>query len=357
MTTTNSSPLPISLFDYVLPPERIAQVPLEPRDAARLLVLERQSGRIHHSHIRELPRWLATGDLIVANNTRVFPARIRGRKRDSGGVVELLLLRQLPDDCWRALAKPVRKLRVGTTISVQAHDASKEALEIEVVTIEGEGEVVVRSPDLTPERLNDYGATPLPPYIRPALADAGRYQTLHASVPGSAAAPTAGLHMTPELRKDLVQAGIDWAEITLHVGLDTFRPVAVEDLNDHHIHQESYSVSAAALDQIGSTRDRGGRVVALGTTSARTLETLGRRRNLWSRGAPDGLSGETELFIRPGHQWTVVDAMVTNFHLPKSTLLVMVSALAGREKILNAYHEAIEQEYRFFSFGDAMLIV
>lgn len=357
MATTNSSPLPISLFDYDLPPERIAQVPLEPRDAARLLVLERRSGQIHHSLIRELPRWLATGDLIVANNTRVFPARVKGRKRDTGGAVELLLLRQLPDHSWRALAKPVRKLRVGTRISVQAHDASVEPLEIEVIAIEREGEVVVRSPDLTPERLNDYGSTPLPPYIGPALSDAGRYQTLHASVLGSAAAPTAGLHVTPALRAGLVQAGIGWAEITLHVGLDTFRTVAVEDLNHHHIHQESYTVSHAASDQIASARQQGGCVVALGTTSARTLETLGSRKDWSPSEAPDGLSGETDLFIRPGHQWTVVDAMVTNFHLPKSTLLVMVSAFAGRENILNAYHEAIQDEYRFFSFGDAMLII
>ena len=358
MTTHRPAPLPISDFDYPLPPERIAQVPIEPRDAARLLVLGRTSGALHHQSIRDLPRWLADGDLVVANSTRVIPARLHGTKHQTGGAVELLLLHRLSNDVWRALAKPVRRLREGTTIALQPRDGASHAdLAVEVVGIERDGEVLIRAPDLTPDRLGLYGTTPLPPYIRSTLADEERYQTLHATVAGSAAAPTAGLHVTPALRQALRQAGIGWAEVTLHVGLDTFRPVTVADLNDHHIHEEWYSALAETLAVIRETRARGNRVVALGTTSARTLETIGRCDSWLAGDWAAGVSGDTDLFIRPGYEWTMVDALITNFHLPRSTLLVMVSALAGRERVLNAYHVAIEEEYRFFSFGDAMLII
>jgi S-adenosylmethionine:tRNA ribosyltransferase-isomerase len=320
-----------------------------------MLVLERGTGAIHHDVISNLPRWLRRGDLIVANNTRVFRARLKGRKRDTGGGVELLLLRQLVNDRWTALAKPARRLRPGTVIVVEPRETViAEPVEIEVVETKRDGEVVLRALGLMVEGLDAYGSMPLPPYISAPLTDDARYQTLHASVAGSAAAPTAGLHITPALRQALSEASVEWAEVTLHVGLDTFRPVAVEDLADHRMHQEWYSVPAETVRAIARTRERGGRIVAVGTTSARTLETIGRRRE---RLDEFDIEGMTDLFIRPGHRWSLVDAMITNFHLPKSTLLVMISALAGREAVLNAYHVAIAEEYRFFSFGDAMLII
>ncbi len=357
MASSNSTALPLSAFDYVLPPERIAQVPIEPRDASRMMVLDRAAGTIHHSAIKELPRWLSSGDLIVANNTRVFAARLRGRKRNTGGAVELLLLRQISGDCWRALAKPVRRLKTGTVIVVESLSGGMEELSLEVVAIEDAGEIVIKATGLTAEQLEAYGSTPLPPYITEPLEDNARYQTLHASVIGSAAAPTAGLHVTPDLRRQLVESGVGWTEVTLHVGLDTFRPVMVEDMTDHHIHQEWFNVPPETVRRIDDVQGRGGRIVALGTTSARTLETLGQIGISAVDARNQGLHGLTELFIRPGHVWTVVDALLTNFHLPRSTLLAMVSALAGREAVLSAYHEAIAAEYRFFSFGDAMLIV
>lgn len=352
------SPLPLSDFGYHLPPERIAQEPLEPRDAARLLVLERESGIVHHSRVAELPRWLKKGDLIVANNTRVLPARLYGTKRETGGGVELLMLRRLTGDTWNALAKPARKLRSGVVIVVKPRrEGQHEDLVLEVEEVKTDGEVVIRAPGLSAERLQTYGSIPLPPYINVTLEDDERYQTLHASRLGSAAAPTAGLHLTPQLRDALAEAGVGWAEVTLHVGLDTFRPVIEANVEDHRIHQEWYSVPAEILARIGQVRTAGGRIVALGTTSARTLETVGRMAAVPLENQQLAAEGMTDLFILPGHQWTMVDALITNFHLPKSTLLVMVSALAGREAVLKAYHEAIAMEYRFFSFGDAMLII
>lgn len=349
------APLPLADFDYQLPADRIAQTPLEPRDAARLMVMDRTSGHLSHACIRDLPRWLRPGDLLVANNTRVLPARLKGRKAGTGGAVELLLLREQGAGCWSALAKPVRKLKPGTRIIIDPVDGSSAAPAlVEVITIELDGKVVIQSPSLFPESLIHYGSVPLPPYILSVLDDPERYQTLHASVPGSAAAPTAGLHFTPELRARLDAAGIGWAEVTLHVGVDTFRTVSVEDLNDHRMHQEWFSIPAETAVAVETTKRRGGRVVAVGTTAARTLETYGCLRQERSPSAREGM---TNLFIRPGHEWTIVDGLLTNFHLPKSTLLVMVSALAGRERTLNAYHVAIEEGYRFFSFGDAMLIL
>ncbi len=348
-------PLPLADFDYHLPADRIAQTPLEPRDAARMMVMDRGSSHLRHARVQDLPRWLRPGDLLVANNTRVLPARLKGRKVGTGGAVELLLLREQGAGYWSALAKPVRKLRPGTQIVIDPVDASSaEPVLIEVITIETDAEVMIHSPSLSPESLSHYGSVPLPPYISSVLDDPERYQTLHASVPGSAAAPTAGLHFTPELRARLDEAGIGWAEVTLHVGVDTFRTVSVEDLNDHRMHQEWFSIPMQTAVTMEMTKQRGGRVVAVGTTAARTLETYG---HLQQGGSPAAREGMTDLFIRPGHEWKMVDGLLTNFHLPRSTLLVMVSALAGRERMLNAYHVAIEEGYRFFSFGDAMLVL
>ena len=309
---------------------------------------------IVHATMRELAVWLDPGDLLVVNNSRVLPARIRAEKEGTGGRVELLLLRH-DDGIWRALAKPVRRLRPGTRLRVKPRagvggtDAAAEVLQIG-----HDGEVSVRFADDLDARLGDYGEVPLPPYIHRQLEDPERYQTVYASVPGSAAAPTAGLHLTPELTKELAAQGVGWAEVTLHIGLDTFRPVTAARVAEHRIHREWCSVSDESAGAIARTRQRGNRVVAVGTTSARTLETLGRR---WADGSWDGFAGPTDLFITPGYRWRLVDALLTNFHLPRSTLLMMVSALAGRKRILAAYHEAIEMRYRFFSFGDAMLIL
>jgi S-adenosylmethionine:tRNA ribosyltransferase-isomerase len=344
----------LSEFDYELPLELIAQQPLPDRAASRLLVLDRRAGDLHHSRITDLPSWLDAGDLLVANNSRVLPARVTARK-ETGGRVEFLFLRDLGDGCWSALARPVRKLRAGTHLTLEPRPGSSAVPEpVEVVAIVGEGEVTIRVPEALLAHLGDFGTLPLPPYIHEMLEDPERYQTVYASVLGSAAAPTAGLHLTPSLIEELTGAGVGWAEVTLHIGLDTFRPVTVERVEDHHIHQEWCQVSDAVAQRIAETKAAGGRVIAVGTTAARTLETLGRQ---WKPARPAGMTGPTDLFIRPGYTWRVVDALLTNFHLPKSTLLMMVSALADREFILRAYRDAIAHRYRFFSFGDAMLII
>jgi len=342
-------------FDYALPPELIAQRPLRQRDAARLLVLDRLGGGITHSHISRLGEWLLPGDLLVANNSRVLPARLWATKPETGGRVELLLLREQAPGRWLALAKPARRLRRGTTLVI-APLPGRPAPTIEaVVEATGEaGEVRLAVGGEAGRSWSDYGEAPLPPYIRRRLAEPERYQTVYASRLGSAAAPTAGLHLTPELVAALQRSGIGWAEVTLHVGLDTFRPVQVEYAADHRIHREWCEVSDAVAGQIAEAKAEGGRVVAIGTTAARTLETLGAVTD----GRLDrGFEGMTGLFILPGHEWRVVDGLLTNFHLPRSSLLMMVSAFAGRDRIERAYAAAIEARYRFFSFGDAMLIV
>jgi S-adenosylmethionine:tRNA ribosyltransferase-isomerase len=339
-------------FDYHLPHELIAQTPLARRDASRLLVLDRASGAITHSQFADLLDFLTPGDLLVANNSRVIPARLNGYREASGGKVELLLLRQ-EGSAWSVLARPARKLKPGERLIFPAHEPGVDAAVAVVTGGRGEGEITVRFEDAADDRLHQYGVTPLPPYITERLDNAERYQTVYSSHAGSAAAPTAGLHFTPELLERLQDTGIGWAEVTLHVGLDTFRPIAVENVAEHHIHEEWCEVSQGTADAIAACRRRGNRVVAVGTTAARTLETLGRS---WSDDEPRGISGMTGEFIVPGHEWKIVDALLTNFHLPRSTLLMLVSALAGREAILNAYAEAVKQEYRFFSFGDAMLI-
>ena len=340
-------------FDYELPPELIAQTPLADRDASRLLVVERASGRLHHGFVRDIGEWLGAGDLLVANNSRVLPARMVGLKTDTGGRVELLLLRALEGNRWTALAKPARRLRAGVTVRVLPRRAGGGSdLEVEVVAVGDDGLVELRIAG--DARLDDYGAPPLPPYIRERLDDPERYQTVYASVLGSAAAPTAGLHFTPGLVAELGARGIGWAEVTLHVGLDTFRPVTVERVGAHRIHREWCSVSDETAVAVAAARERRRRVVAVGTTAARTLETLGR---ISDPARPCGMTAMTDLFIVPGYRWRLVDAMLTNFHLPRSTLLMMVSAFAGMETIRRAYAEAIRQRYRFFSFGDAMLIL
>lgn len=341
-------------FDYDLPPELIAQTPLGRRDGSRLLVLDRRTGRIEHARFRDLPRLLDPGDLLVANNSRVIPARLSARRSETGGHVELLLLREEGNGDWTALAKPARRLRPGNRLLVQPRpDRTAPPAPVSVVEIGGEGEVRLRFDTPLAPRLDDYGSVPLPPYVRTAVERPERYQTVYATGAGSAAAPTAGLHFTEELIADLLARGIGWSEVTLHVGLDTFRPVTAERVADHRIHREWCVVPAATVAAVRETRRVGGRVIAIGTTAARTLETLGGDAD---DAVDDGIATMTDLFIVPGYRWTTVDAMLTNFHVPRSTLLMMVSAFAGRDLIRHAYDAAIEARYRFLSFGDAMLI-
>ncbi|MEA2582950.1 MAG: S-adenosylmethionine:tRNA ribosyltransferase-isomerase [Thermomicrobiales bacterium] len=353
--TDPSLDLLVSDFDYDLPPELIAQTPLPERDHSRLLVLDRMSGKISHAAIRDLPNWLRPGDLVVANNSRVIPARLHARRAGTGGRVELLLLHQGDDGTWSALARPARRLHAGDRLLLVGRDAGRNSEgTVEIVERVGEGLVKVRFADGADDRLDKFGTVPLPPYIHAALSEPERYQTTYARIPGSAAAPTAGLHITPDLQDALRARGVGWAEVTLHIGLDTFRPVTVDRVAEHHIHSEWCTVSDEVAGLIAATRAAGGRAIALGTTAARTLETLGHR---WHEDAPRGFGGPTDIFITPGYEWRIVDGILTNFHLPRSTLLMMISAFAGRDPVLAAYREAIERRYRFFSFGDAMLIV
>lgn len=336
-------------FDYDLPPELIAQTPLERRDASRLLVLDRATGSTKHSTVDHLPEFLRAGDLLVANNSRVLAARLRARKIDTGGSVELLLLHPLADGTWESLAKPARRLRDGQRLIVD-----ESPYEIVVLGRLEDGLVRLQLDPNLISNLDAVGTVPLPPYIHERLRDPNRYQTVYSTQPGSAAAPTAGLHFTPELIEQIRGGGVGWTEVTLDIGLDTFRPVAVDDIADHHMHSETCRMDDSTVEMIERTKKRDGRVIALGTTAARTLETAGR---LWGDEKPFAFDVATDIFITPGHEWRVVDGLFTNFHLPKSTLLMMVSALAGRENIFAAYREAIRERYRFFSFGDAMLIL
>ena len=352
MIPSQPSRLPIADFDYHLPPERIAQEPLDDRAASKLMVLHRQSGSVAHRMFRDLPDLLQPGDLLVVNDSRVIPARIRGF-RDSGGAVEFLLLRPDVDGAWLALAKPVKRLNVGERIEIPARTGGTSAFAT-LIEKRSEGQVLVQLDEQLTQRLDDFGQVPLPPYITHQLDDDARYQTVYANESGSAAAPTAGLHFTDEVITQIKERGIDFATVTLHVGLDTFRPVSVEFAEDHKIHSEWCSVPPETWDKIQATRERGGRVVAVGTTSARTLESLGQRV---AAGNPGPFDAFTRIYITPGYQWTMVDLLLTNFHLPKSTLLLMISSLAGKDHVMAAYEEAIREEYRFFSFGDAMLIL
>jgi S-adenosylmethionine:tRNA ribosyltransferase-isomerase len=332
-----------SEFDYHLPPELIAQTPIEPRDAARLLQLDRSSGAIGHFHFSDLPDLLRPGDLLVANESRVIPARIFAHKAGTGGAVEILLLRRIDDVTWQALLK-AHRVHIGTRIEVRPD------LVAEVVEMSAAGERVLRFNQPIDARLGELGVMPLPPYIHAPLRDPERYQTVYSHTLGSAAAPTAGLHFTPRLLEQLRARDIQMIHVTLHVGLDTFKPVETEDVERHHIHTECMEVTAGVAAQIREAKGSGRRVIAVGTTSVRVLETLGEH----------GLSafvGDTRLFIYPGFEFHVIDGMITNFHLPKSSLLMLVAAFAGKEKIDRAYAEAIDRKYRFYSFGDAMLIL
>ena len=348
------SPLPIDAFDYDLPPELIAQTPLAQRSESRLLVLDRRADGVRHDRFANLPSLLEPGDLLVFNDTKVIPARLLGQ-RETGGKVEFLLLRRESAHEWLALAKPAGRLRIGERIRISARDGVPDHVSGATVQEKlDEGQVRIVLDAAVDEHLKDFGRIPLPPYITEQLEDDDRYQTIYARLDGSAAAPTAGLHFTADTMAALADRGIDTAYVTLHVGLDTFRPVLEEDAREHKIHREWCTVSQECIDRIEVAKGEGKRVIAVGTTTARTLETYGQRLQ---QGQIGPFAAETGIFITPGYTWTIVDALLTNFHLPKSTLMLMVSALAGRERILAAYQEAVEQRYRFFSFGDAMLIL
>ena len=342
----------LDLFDYELPPERIAQHPLPERDAARLLVLDRTGGGPQHSQVRELSRWLRAGDLLVGNATWVRPARLRGRKA-SGGAAEALILGFLRDSPghYRALVRCGGRLRKGQKFHFGTADSG--TIDAELAALGDAGEVTLAfSPDVSPYAV---GEMPLPPYIRrerPDPEDRDRYQTVFACQPGSVAAPTAGLHLTGPLFADLRARGISWAEVILHVGPGTFRPLRPEDLAAGRLHSESFELPAATAEAVARTRAAGGRIVAVGTTTTRVLETCARED-----GRVQPARGETDLFVRPGYRFRAVDALLTNFHLPRSSLLLLVAAFAGRERILGAYAEAIAKGYRFYSYGDAMLIL
>ena len=332
-----------SEFDYHLPPELIAQSPIEPRDAARLLQLDRSTGSIAHYHFYDLPSLLRPGDLLVANESRVIPARIFARKAETGGAVEILLLRRIDAVTWQALLRSHR-IHVGSRVELRPD------LIAEVIEISPSGERVLRFNRSIDAQLGELGVMPLPPYIHAPLHDPERYQTVYSHTLGSAAAPTAGLHFTPRLLEQLHERDIRMIHVTLHVGLDTFKPVETEDIEAHHIHTEYMEVTEEVATQIRAAKVEGRRVIAVGTTRVRVLETMGQH----------GLAafmGDTRLYIYPGYAYRVVDAMITNFHLPKSSLLMLVSAFAGKEKIDRVYAEAIAQKYRFYSFGDAMLIL
>ena len=363
-------------FDYELPPDLIAQAPVEPRDSSRLMVLDRARSGTEHRRFTDILEYLRPGDLMVFNQSRVIPARLFGVRDDNGGKVELLLLRREADGVWEALARPGRRLRPGATVTIIPPNEERllpppegegrgggEPLTVEILESRPNGLKAVRLS--SEESIDRMGHAPLPPYIRRRLEDPERYQTVYATEPGSAAAPTAGLHFTPELLSGIRDAGVETAFVTLHVGLDTFRPVQGEDPTEHHIHTERYSLDAPTADALNRARADGRRVIAVGTTSVRVLEQAAADAERAGRGFQP-VEGDASIYILPGHRFRAVDAMITNFHLPRSTLLMLVSAFAqhgaedgasGREAMLAAYAEAVRLRYRFYSFGDAMLIV
>lgn len=335
-------------YDYDLPEELIAQDPLEDRSSSRLMVLDRQTGDVEHRHFTDILEYLHPGDCLVINNTKVIPARLFGVKEDTQAKIEVLLLKRKENDIWETLVKPGKKAKPGTKLVF-----GNGLLTAEVVDVVEEGNRLIQFhyDGIFEEILDQLGQMPLPPYITHQLKDKNRYQTVYAKYDGSAAAPTAGLHFTKELLQKVKDMGVDIAEVTLHVGLGTFRPVKVENVLDHHMHSEFYMVSQEAADKINRAKESGHRVIAVGTTSTRTLEAAADEN-----GRLHETSGWTEIFIYPGYQFKVIDALITNFHLPQSTLVMLVSALAGREHVLHAYEIAVKEKYRFFSFGDAMLI-
>lgn len=334
-------------FDYYLPENLIAQTPLEVRDESRLLVLDKKTGDIEHKKFKNIIDYLNKGDVLVLNDTKVMPARLYGTKIDTNAVVEILMLKEMENDTWEVLSKPAKRIKIGTIIKFS------DKLSCECIGIKDEGIRILKFNynGIFYEILDELGEMPLPPYIHEKLKDKDRYQTVYAKNIGSAAAPTAGLHFTEELMKQIKEKGIKIEFITLHVGLGTFRPVNVDNIKDHHMHSEFYVMSEETAKVLNETKKNGGRIISVGTTSTRTLETI---MNL--HGEFKACSGWTDIFIYPGYKFKAIDALITNFHLPKSTLVMLVSAFAGKENIMNAYKIAVSKEYRFFSFGDSMFI-
>ncbi len=335
-------------FYYELPQELIAQTPLDDRTASKMMVLGRETGEISHMHFYDVLQYLKKGDCLVMNNTRVIPARLYGVKEGSGGKIEFLLLKRLELDKWEVILKPGKKARIGSRFEFGGGLLKAEVLEV----IEDGNRIVRFEYDgVWEELLDKLGEMPLPPYIKEKLTDRERYQTVYSKIEGSAAAPTAGLHFTNELIGKIKDMGVEIVYLTLHVGLGTFRPVSVENVEEHLMHSEYYQIDKDAADKINKTRENGGRIIAVGTTSVRTLETVADEN-----GKLCATSGDTSIFIYPGYKFKAVDGLITNFHLPESTLLMLVSAFAGQESVFNAYKTAVEEKYRFFSFGDAMFI-
>ena len=338
-------------FDYPLPRGLIAQTPVEPRDSSRLLVVHRDTGLLEHRRFYDLTDYLRAGDVLVLNDSRVIPARLYGRRRDTGGEVELLLLQRVEAGVWRCLGRPGRRLRPGAHLSLDG----AARLEAEVMEAQPDGVRLVRFSQ--EDALERVGQVPLPPYIHQPLEDPERYQTVYARVRGSVAAPTAGLHFTPQLLQRVQEQGVELAAVTLHIGLDTFRPVQVEDPQEHKLHSEYFEIGPETAETLNRAKEEGRRIIAVGTTSVRVLEQAAQHFVTGDRWRLTPSSGWADLFILPGHHFRVVDALVTNFHLPRSTLLMLVCAFAGHELVLEAYTKAVQERYRFYSFGDGMLVV
>lgn len=347
--TTPPTTLNVQDFDFDLPEELIAQTPLLDRTSSRLLVMNKTTGNTEHRHFRDITEYLHKGDTLILNDTRVLPARLMGVKEDTGANIELLLLKQIEDDVWETLVKPAKKVKVGTVVSF-----GEGLLRAECTGILDHGgrHFKMIYDGIFYEILDQLGEMPLPPYIREKLEDQDRYQTVFAKERGSAAAPTAGLHFTDELLEEIRAKGVNIAFITLHVGLGTFRPVSVDSIEDHEMHSEFYRITQETADLINQTKAQGGRIISVGTTSTRTLESVAQK----FEGELQEDSGWTDIFIFPGYEFKAIDGLITNFHLPKSTLVMLVSALSNRDHILNAYQQAVNERYRFFSFGDAMFI-
>ena len=337
----------LSDFDYELPEELIAQTPIKTRDQSRLMVLDKKTGEVVHKHFYDIKSELHKGDVLVLNDTKVIPARLIGTKEDTGAVIELLLLKDLGNNIWECLSRPAKRLKVGTIVTFQ------DKLKAKVVEKKEEGIVHVKLlyEGILMEILDELGMMPLPPYIHEKLEDKNRYQTVYAKNIGSAAAPTAGLHFTEELLEEVKSMGVEILFVTLHVGLGTFRPVEEENILEHHMHTEFYQMNKEVADKLNKAKKEGRKIYAVGTTSTRTLETIMHKYHEFRE-----CSGNTDIFIYPGFEFMAIDGLITNFHLPKSTLLMLVSALSSKEIILNAYREAVKEKYRFFSFGDAMFI-
>ena len=336
-------------FYYDLPKELIAQDPLEDRSSSRLLVLHRKSGRVEHRVFTDIVEYLKPGDCLVRNNTKVIPARLYGTRVDTGATIELLLLKRMENDVWETLVKPGKKARQGAVISFGDGILTGEIIDVKE---DGNRLIQFRYEGIFEEILDQLGQMPLPPYITHTLKDKNRYQTVYAKYEGSAAAPTAGLHFTEELFRKLEEKGVLVANVTLHVGLGTFRPVKVDDVSKHHMHTEFYQVTKEEADKINKAKQAGGRIVCVGTTSCRTIESAADEKGVLKPG-----QGDTDIFIYPGYSFKMMDVLITNFHLPESTLLMLVSALAGKEQVMRVYEEAVQERYRFFSFGDAMIIL